>query len=242
MFERLPEGVRLSLPLILPTAAVGVSIGLLAAPLLGPFPAIAMSALVWAGSAQFAALGVLSGGAGVWLAIVTGMIANGRFLPMGFALAPSTPGGPLRRLATGAAMVDASYALAHRGGGRFDPAIIVWSMPAQYVAWVGGTALGVAGAGVLGDPDRFGLDVLFPVFFLGLLLPELWPARFGRHGGDGIGGAEPESPPPPRTARRPLVVAGLAAVIVLVLTPFTPTGVPVLVAAAAALVGLRPVR
>jgi predicted branched-subunit amino acid permease len=209
------RGLRASLPLLLPTIAVGVTFGLLAAPVIGPWPAVAMSALVWSGTAQFAAVGVLSGGGGTGLAAAAGLLANARFLPMGFALAPWVTGPPLRRAAVGATVVDASFALAHRGGGEFEPGVVVGAMPLQYAGWLSGTALGALGADVLGDPGRWGLDALFPAFYLSLLLPEL------------------------RTDRRAPLVAALAAALALVLVPAAPPGVPVVVAAAAALIGVR---
>jgi predicted branched-subunit amino acid permease len=207
--------LRASAPLALPTAALGVTFGVLAAPIFGAMPALLMSAIVWSGAAQFGAVSVLAGGGGMPLAMGTGLLANARFLPMGFALAPSLNGSPWRRAGTGALMVDASFALAHRGEGRFDPVTVVWSAPLQYVGWVGGTAAGVAGATMLADPGTLGLDVLFPVFYLGLLLPEL------------------------RGPSRRLVVAGLSALVALVLIPLVPEGVPVLAAAATALLGLK---
>jgi predicted branched-subunit amino acid permease len=215
-----PEGLRASLPLALPIAAVGVSFGILAAPLLGAITSILMSAVVWSGTAQFAALSILTSGGGMALAASAALLANTRFLPMGFAIAPSMTGGPLRRFFTGAVLADASFVIGHRGGGRFDIKALAWAAPVQYVAWVGGTLAGVAGAAAIGDPSRWGLDVFFPVFYLSLLLPELFPEHALRN-------------------RRPIIVAVLAAMITLVLTPIAPSGVPVLVAAAAALIGLR---
>ncbi len=50
-----------------------------------------MSAMVWSGAAQFGAVSVLAGGWRRALAMGTGLLANARFLPMGFALAPSLP-------------------------------------------------------------------------------------------------------------------------------------------------------
>ena len=207
--------MRASIALALPTAALGVTFGVLAAPVVGTAPAIVMSAVIWSGAAQFGALTVLTGGGGVALAASTGLLANARFLPMGFALAPSLTGSALRRFLTGALMVDASFALAHRGGGRFDTQIVVWSAPLLYVGWLAGTIVGALGATTLVDPEQLGLDVLFPVFYLGLLVPEL------RGGG------------------RHLAVAALAAAVALVLVPIAPEGVPVLAAAATCLVGLK---
>jgi predicted branched-subunit amino acid permease len=209
------RGLRASLPLVLPTTAVGVTFGLLAAPVIGPWPAVLMSALVWSGTAQFAALGVLSAGGGAALAGASGLLANARFLPMGFAIAPALTGSPLRRAAVGASMVDASFAIAHRGEGRFDVAALVGAMPLQYLSWLVGTVLGALGADLLGDPEQWGLDVLFPAFYLSLLVDEL------------------------RQDRRARLAAALAAVVALALVPFTPPGVPVVAAAAAALIGVR---
>ena len=207
--------LRASAPLALPTAALGVTFGVLAAPIFGTVPTLLMSAIVWSGAAQFGAVSVLAGGGSMPLAMGTGLLANARFLPMGFALAPSLTGSRWRRAATGAVMVDASFALAHEGEGRFDPGTVVWSAPLQYVGWVGGTAAGVAGASLFAHPGMFGLDVLFPVFYVGLLLPEL------------------------RGSARRLVVAAMSAVVALVLVPLVPEGIPVVAAAATALLGLK---
>jgi predicted branched-subunit amino acid permease len=236
-----PEGLRASLPLALPIAAVGMSFGVLAAPLLGALSSIAMSVVVWSGTAQFAALSILISGGAMTLAASAGLLANIRFLPMGFAIAPSMRGGPLRRLLTGAVLADASFVIGHRGGGQFDIRALAWAAPVQYVAWLGGTIAGVAGAGVIGDPGRWGLDVLFPVFYLSLLLPELFPEHI--QGGERRGPRQDRvksgrGPSAPQNLR-PITVAVLAAIITLVLTPIAPPGVPVLVAAAAALIGLR---
>lgn len=239
-----PEGLRASVPIALPVAAVGMSFGLLAGPLLGALPSVVMSAVVWSGTAQFAALSILTSGGGTALAASTGLLANTRFLPMGFAIAPSMKGGPLRRLVTGALLADASFVIGHRGGGRFDIRAIAWAAPLQYLPWIGGTVVGVVGANAIGDPARWGLDVLFPVFYLSLLLPDLFPERFqvGSHGSrreaeskTGQGSSAPQN-------LRPIIVAILGAAITLALTPIAPPGVPVLVAAAAALIGLRAPR
>jgi predicted branched-subunit amino acid permease len=111
------------------------------------------------------------------------------------------------------AMIDFSWAAASRGGGRFDPAFMVGATLPSYPCWVGGTALGVLAGEVIGDPAALGLDALFPAFFLALLVEgELKPGL-------------------------PAVAAGLGAVIALALIPFTPAGVPIVAASAAALIG-----
>src|SRR5919112_1258736 len=80
----------------------------------------------------------------------------------------------------------------------------------QGVAWIAGTAIGALGGNFIGDPERLGLDVIFPAFFLALLAEEL-------RGG------------------RAVAVAIIAAALSLALVPFAPPGVPVLATSAAVL-------
>lgn len=202
---------------MVPTAAVGVSFGVLAAAKFGVLATVVMSAVVWSGTGQFAALNTITSGAGIGLAAFTGLLANTRFLPMGFAIAPSLTGRALRRAATGATLADASFVIGHRGEGRFDVAAVVWAAPLQYLAWVGGTIAGAVGASLISDPNALGLDVLFPVFYLSLLLPELRG----------------------RGRNRARVAAAVATVLTIAATPFAPPGIAVLVASTAALIGLR---
>ncbi len=56
------NAIRKSAVLALPTAALGVTFGLLASSILGVLPALVMSALVCSGTAQFGAVSVLTAG------------------------------------------------------------------------------------------------------------------------------------------------------------------------------------
>jgi 4-azaleucine resistance transporter AzlC len=176
--------------------------------------AMVMSAIVFAGSAQFAAISIIAAGGGVGAAIGAAALMNSRFLPMGIALAPSLQGSALRRALQGQAVVDASWAMANQGEGRFDRHFLFGASAVQYVTWLGGTAVGAFAGGALGDPRTLGLDAIFPAFFLALLLPELRDAR-----------------------SRGVALAG--ALIALALVPVAPPGVPVLAASVAALAGLK---
>jgi predicted branched-subunit amino acid permease len=182
---------------------------------MGAPAAIAMSTFVFAGAAQFGSTAVLASGGSTTAAILTGVMLNARFLPMGIAIASSLPGGTFVRALQGQAIVDASWAVAHLGGGRFDRNLLIGATIPQYPAWVLGTVIGALGAGSIGDPKSLGLDTVFPAFFLGLLMSEA--AASG-------------------TAR---VVAITGALIALALTPLLPAGLPILLASGAALLGLR---
>lgn len=210
-------GLRAGLPLAVAVALVAVSFGVVAEPVIGAVATIVMSVLVFAGSAQFGSVAVLAAGGGVGTALTAAILLNARYVPMGVALAPSLRGRWFRRAAYGEAMIDASWAMAHRGGGRFDPDFMVGATLPSYPAWILGTALGVLAGDLIDDPADLGLDVLFPAFFLFLLVGgEL------RRGGAAI------------------LVAALGAAIALVLVPVAQAGVPVIAAVAAALLGLSP--
>jgi 4-azaleucine resistance transporter AzlC len=211
--QSMREGARAGLPFGVASFVLAISFGVLAEPVMGAGAAVAMSAFVFAGSAQFAAVAVLAAGGTPAAAILAGVLLNARYIPMGIAIAPSLPGGPLRRAAYGQTMIDASWAMANRGGGRYDPDFMVGATFVAGVPWIVGTAIGALGEGLIGDPEALGLDVMFPAFFLALLVTEL---RSGRAYG----------------------AAAIAAVLALALTPFVPPGVPVITASVGALLGL----
>jgi predicted branched-subunit amino acid permease len=180
---------------------------------IGTGAAIAMSVIVYAGSAQFAAVSALAAGGTAGASVIAGLLMNARFLPMGIAAAPSLKGGRLRRAAEGQAVVDASWAIATDGRGGFDRELLIGASIPQALAWWTGTAIGALGGTLLGDPKAIGLDAVFPAFFLALLVGEL------RNG-------------------RAVTAAAIAATLALVLIPHVPPGLPVVAASVAALLGL----
>ena len=212
--SRFRRGVRLGLPY----AAVGfwlsLSFGVLALQAgFSALQAIVTAALVFAGSAQFAALAVIASGGTVLAAVSAASLMNARFLAMGIALAPSLPGGPLARAAQGQTVIDSSWALANNKDGTFDRWLLFGTTLPQYVSWVSGTVVGCLAGSLLEDTDALGLDAIFPTFFLALVMLELKD---------------------PRT--RP--VAALGTLIALALVPIAPPGIPILAASLATLIAL----
>src|ERR671926_1209287 len=197
-------GARAGLPFALATLVLGISFGVLARSLgWGIVAPIVFSVIAFSGSAQFAVVAVLGAGGGALAAIVAAILLNSRFLPMGVAVAPFLKGGPLRRALEGQTIVDASWAMASRGGGRFDREFMIGATIPQVIFWIGGTVVGVVVGGVVADVERLGLDVIFPAFYLTLLVEEL------RGGGQTI------------------AAVLLAAALAVALIPFTPPGIPV---------------
>jgi 4-azaleucine resistance transporter AzlC len=208
------RGVRIGVPFSAVGFLLASSFGVLAVQAgFSPLQAVVMSAVVHAGAAQFAATAIVAAGGGIVSGVLASGLMNARFLAMGAALAPSLPGGPALRAVQGQTVVDPSWAVANNGDGTFDRWLLFGATAPQYVGWVVGTLAGALGGDLIGDTERFGLDAVYPTFFLALLIGELR-----------------------RPGSRGVALAGAA--IALVLVPFVPPGVPILVAAAAALVGL----
>ena len=134
-------GVRAGAPFAVAGGLLATSFGVLARDVGMPaWAAVLMSAIVFAGSAQIAALGIIGAGGGLGSAIGAAALMNSRFLPMGVAIGPSLPGGPARRAAQGQTVVDASWAIASDGEGGFDRRLLFGSSAIQYTTWVAGTA------------------------------------------------------------------------------------------------------
>ena len=213
------DGFRAGLPVAVAGLALAISFGVLAEPVMGPVAPVVMSAIVFAGSAQFGALAVLAAGGGFVPAVVAGVLLNARYVPMGIALGTSLDHGPGRRALIGQGMIDYSWAAAAREGGHFDWRFMIGATTPAYPTWVGGTLIGVLAGDLIGDPEALGLDAIFPAFFLALLLS---------------GEAS--------TGRRAVVAALLGAAIALALVPWAPPGVPIIAACLAALIGLYEAR
>jgi 4-azaleucine resistance transporter AzlC len=210
---RVTSATRTAAPIGVAVFFVAMSFGVTARPVIGAAATIVMSVIVFAGSAQFASVAVLSAGGAPGAAILAGILLNLRFLAMGIAIGPWLRGGRVRRALQGQAIVDASFGLASRGDGSFDRHALIGGTLAQYPAWVLGTVAGVVAGDLVGDPERLGLDALFPAFFLVLLVDEL------RDGSAAV-------------------AAVLGAAIAAALVPVAPAGIPILAASAAALTGL----
>ena len=213
--HHLPPGARAILPIAVAVPLFSLSFGVLArAADMGVVAPIVMSATTFAGSAQFAAASILDDGGGVAAAVVAALLLNARYAAIGLSVASLFRGSRVRRLAEAQLVVDESWAVAAGPDGTFDRRVLLGAGLTLYVAWVGGTAVGVLGGGFIGDPARLGLDAAFPALFLALLAGQL-------------------------SSRRAVAAALAGAGIALVLLPFTPPGVPIIAAVAGCLVGLR---
>lgn len=207
-------GATAAVPVAIAVGVFGVSFGVLARNAgIGTAAAVLMSATTFAGSAQFAAVAVLAQGGSAATALLAVALLNSRYLPIGASIASVLDRSPLRRFFEAQLVVDESWAIAHQADRPLRHRLLGAGVTI-YVAWVLGTVVGAVGGGFIGNPTRLGLDAAFPALFLALVVAQL-------------------------RSRRAVAAALLGGAIALALVPLTPVGVPVLLASAACLLGLR---
>ncbi len=199
------------------TGAYGISFGALSvAAGLDVWQTQALSLLLFSGGSQFAVVGILGAGGGGAAAVATSTllgVRNGLY-----ALQTSRVLGVhgIRRLAAAQLTIDESTAV---GLAQPEPAAQrrgFWlTGAAVFLGWNLMTLAGALLGNALGDPRQWGLDAAAAAAFAALLWPRL-------------------------RSRDAAATAVLAVFVALTTSPFLPAGVPVILAALAAVaVGLR---
>lgn len=188
--------------------AAGVAAGL------GVARACALSLLAFTGASQFALTGVVAGGGSLIAGVLGAVLLGGRNTLYGLRLADTLGARGWWRLPAAQVVIDETTAVATAQDGPRKARVAFWTTAVSlYAVWNLSTLLGALGAARLGDPGTYGLDVVGPAAFLALLWSRLR-----------AGAAE----------RRVALLAGAVAVGT---TPLLPPGVPVMLAAVAALAG-----
>jgi predicted branched-subunit amino acid permease len=134
---------------------------------------VLMSATVYAGSAQFAAVEIWRIGAVPWALLgLTALTINLRFMMMSASLSPKIGHfHPAARIATLAAINDEVWAMAERRAGEtgLSPAFYLGMTVVLWLNWVVSTALGAAFGSLAGDPTRYGFDFAMAAIFIGFI-------------------------------------------------------------------------
>ncbi len=167
------HGARDSLPFGLSAFTLAIGFGVLArtAGLSVPETSL-MSALVFAGASQFAALPLLAAAAAPATIIATTAAINLRHLLMGASLTRVLRGVSKPLLAAVAfGLSDETYVLVMGRARRqaLTPTYVLGSFLAIYIGWNAGTALGAGLGALIGPPERYGLDFAVTAVFIALL-------------------------------------------------------------------------
>ena len=140
---------------------------------LSPVEAMAMSTIVFAGAAQFAAVGYIASGLAWPGIILLTALLNARHLLYSAALAPWLRPVPFaRRAGMAHLLTDEAFALSishFRRLGRADErGYWLAAIGSTFIPWNLATLAGVLLGAQIPDPARFGIDVIFPAAMIGL--------------------------------------------------------------------------
>ncbi|AXE27006.1 branched-chain amino acid ABC transporter permease [Streptomyces globosus] len=133
----------------------------------------AMSAFVYGGSSQFAALQLLAVGAAPYAVVLTTFVVNLRHLLLSAAIAPRLAGWRRREQALFAyELTDEAFAVhsAQWAERAERPKAEVFAFnTAVHGSWVAGTLAGVLAGDLVTDVEALGLDYALPAMFMALL-------------------------------------------------------------------------
>jgi 4-azaleucine resistance transporter AzlC len=138
-----------------------------------PIEAVAMSTIVFAGAAQFAAVGYVASGLPWPGVVLLTALLNARHLLYSAALAPWLRDVPFwRRAVMAHLLTDEAFALSvghFRRVGRTDErGYWLAAIASTFIPWNLATLAGVLLGAQIPDPARFGIDIIFPAAMIGL--------------------------------------------------------------------------
>jgi predicted branched-subunit amino acid permease len=205
--------VRQAVSVSVATGLYGISFGALSVVAGLSLPqTMVLSLLMFSGGSQFALLGVVASGGTPAAAVTTAGLLGLRNTLYGAQLSPLLALHGWRRVLAAHVTIDESTAVAtaQRSKAAFR-AGFWWTGIGIFVVWNLLTLVGALAGDAMGDPKAWGLDAAAGAAFLALLWPRL-------------------------ASRVMQLTAALAVVVAVALLPFVPPGVPVLAAAAVAIV------
>jgi branched chain amino acid efflux pump len=194
------------------TGAYGVSFGAIAvAAGFSVAQACALSLLVFTGASQFALVGVVASGGAPLSGAATALLLGSRNTFYGLKLASLLRLRGVLRIAAAHLVLDESTAMALKPRDARNARLGFFTAGlAVFVLWNLATLAGAVGGQALGDPRAYGLDAAVPAAFLALVWPRL-------------------------DSSRTRVTAVAASAVALALVPLLRPGLPILAAAAVAL-------
>ena len=202
--------ISTSLSVGLATGLYGVSFGAIGSAAGLSVPAVLLlSILMFSGASQFAFVGIIAAGGAPITAISSAWLMGVRNSFYALRLSPIIGPRGLWRLLAAQLTIDESNAVSAAQDGLRNQKFGFWlTGGAVFAFWNAATLLGALAGNLVGSVETWGLDGAAAAAFLGLLWPRL---------------------------KKNLPLAGVGALVALIAIPLAPAGVPVLLAAAVAL-------
>ena len=177
-------GLRKTFPFMVGLIPFGLAYGIMGAQAgLNLAEIMFMSVVVFAGSAQFMAVEMISQNIGIVFIAFSTLLINLRHILMGLSLSPYLSRLRARWLYILAfGMVDETYAVTidyyQKGAGDSgNPYFMLGSSAAIYFSWLLTSFIGAILGSSIQDPLAWGLDFAMPATFLSILIPQIKSMR-----------------------------------------------------------------
>ncbi|CAN7373426.1 MULTISPECIES: AzlC family ABC transporter permease [unclassified Ensifer] len=169
------EGVRGGFPIMLAASPFGALFGALAVD--NGFTiadTVFMSATVYAGASQMVGIELFGNHVQPWLVVLSVFAVNFRHVLYSASIAKYIRHfTEVQKFFAFFLLVDPQYAETEKRGERGLPVTFPWYLGfglVIYFPWIFNTLLGAIFGQLIGDPKAIGLDVLLPIYFLGLVM------------------------------------------------------------------------
>lgn len=165
--------LALTSPIILGFIPIGITFGLLGYQQgLSFIAVVSFSLFVFAGSSQFAVLGLMGDGiTSLFSVFITVWLINLRHVVLSLAYLPYTKKWSwMQRLRFFPLLADEPFALLSMSERRTEPRFAWQCTLVAYFSWSLGTAIGFYFGSLFPDPKRLGLDFALSAMFLGIIV------------------------------------------------------------------------
>ncbi|WP_062105505.1 AzlC family ABC transporter permease [Bacillus niameyensis] len=172
------DGVKACIPTLLGYLSIGFAAGVIEKTAgLSVLEIILMSSLIYAGSAQFIAAGMIAVNASATAIIFTIFFVNLRHLLLSAALSPYFRHlTPLKNSLIGALLTDETFGVAINESRNKKYISEKWMHGLNITAYLNWIIANIAGAYFgqwITNPEQFGLDFALPAMFIGLLVIQM---------------------------------------------------------------------
>lgn len=169
------QGVKDCVPTLLGYLSIGLAAGVIQKTAGLSITEIAlMSMILYAGSAQFIAAGMIAASSSIPAIIITIFFVNLRHILLSAALAPYFRHlTPLRNMLVGTLLTDETFGVAISEAAKKKRISEKWMHGLNITAYVNWLAANLAGAFLaqwISNPEKFGLAFALPAMFIGILV------------------------------------------------------------------------
>lgn len=173
------SGIKETIPTVSGYLGIGIAFGIVAHSAgISTLLIFLMSAITYAGSAQFVIVGMLASKSPMLSIVLSAFLVNSRMILMSMTLAPYLKkNSMLKNILVGTLLTDESFALSMNKLNYTDHQLnFEWvntTNVVSYLTWIVASVIGGLVGSLIPDPYKFGLDFAILAMFIGLLYMQI---------------------------------------------------------------------